>query len=310
MTDAYLYDGQGQSEQGQSGQGQGGHDGYGEHVRACPACSAAVALLGWPGPAVAPPDRLREAVLSGARRRRAPAEPLVAEVAAPYAEQVALMDDLLAGLTAAQWEAPIARHGTVRGMIEHLAANDARVAVFMGVPGPAAALPAHRRWRTQAGSLLERVSAGREALLGAEVELAGARRERGPLRHALVQRTFETWTHADDIRALTDRPAAPPPDRHVRMIAEFGLAVLPGAVRGKRRDAATFVLTGAAGGTWTVPLSPAADRVTVLISADLVAFCRLLAGRWPPGSFPYAAEGDPALARELVRAAATLGCDG
>jgi hypothetical protein len=94
------------------------------------------------------------------------------------------------------------------------------------------------------------------------------------------------------------------------MIADFGLAMLPRMIRKSRRDvSATFVLTGPGGGTWTVPLSPASERVTAVVSADLADFCRLLAGRWEPGCFPYAAEGDPALARELLRAAATLGCD-
>jgi uncharacterized protein (TIGR03083 family) len=257
---------------------------------------------------------LREAVLSMARRRRSPAVIGVATVTAPYAEQVALMDDLLAELSGPQWDAPIAKHGTVKGLMEHLAANDATVAGFMGakpkhVPGPRE-VPVHRRWREQAGSVIERVSASSEVLLGVEVSLAGARPARAPLRQAMVQRTFETWTHADDIRTATDRSQAAPRDRHVHLIAEFGLALLPRAMKGPRRDAsATVVLTGPGGGTWTIPLSRASSRVAVLVSADAVAFCRLLAGRWPPGGFPYAAEGDPVLARDMIHAAATLGCD-
>ncbi|MFC7587732.1 hypothetical protein ACFQYP_31700 [Nonomuraea antimicrobica] len=154
------------------------------------------------------------------------------------------------------------------------------------------------------------MSGGSEVLLGVEVALAGARPARAPLRQAMVQRTFETWTHADDIRAATDRSKAAPRPEHTHLIAEFGLALLPRAMRGPRRDvSATIVLTGPGGGTWTIPLSPASDHVGVLISADVVDFCRLLAGRWPPGFFPYAAEGDPTLARDLIHAAATLGCD-
>jgi uncharacterized protein (TIGR03083 family) len=293
MTDPYLYNGQSSD----------------DHVASCPECSAAIALMDHPGTAVTPPPTLREAVLSMARRRRMPAAMGVASVAVPYAEQVALMDDLLAELSAPQWDAPIAGHGTVRGLIEHLAANDATVATFMGVPGMGAA-PVHQRWREQAGSLLERVSAGSEVLLGVEVALAGSRPARAPLRQALIQRTFETWTHADDIRSATYRPPAPPRDEHVHMIAEFGLALLPRAMKGPRRDVSvTVMLTGPGGGTWTIPLSPASDRVSALISADAVAFCKLLGNRWPPDSFPYAAEGDPALAREIIRTAPTLGCD-
>ncbi|MGI5281864.1 hypothetical protein ACQEVF_00900 [Nonomuraea polychroma] len=280
-----------------------------DHVAACPDCSAALALLDHPDPALTPPPTLREAVLSKARRRRSPALIEVATVAVPYAEQVALMDDLLGELRVDQWDAPVAKHGTVRGMVEHLAANDATVAQFMGVPAAQAA-PVHRRWREQAGNLLERVSSSSEVLLGVEVTLAGTRPARAPLRQAMIQRTFETWTHADDIRAATDRSRSAPRDEHVHMIAEFGLAMLPRALKGPRRDvSATIMLTGTGGGTWTIPLSPATDHVAVLISADALGFCRLLANRWPPDSFPYAAEGDPALARDLIRAAATLGCD-
>ncbi|MEV1169724.1 maleylpyruvate isomerase family mycothiol-dependent enzyme [Nonomuraea sp. NPDC049784] len=293
MTESYLYNGQSPD----------------DHVASCPDCGAAIALLDQPDTAVEPPPTLREAVLSMARRRRSPAVMGVASVAVPYAEQVALMDDLLAELSAPQWEAPIAKHGTVRGLVEHLASNDATVASFMGVPGKSG-MPVHRRWREQAGSLLERVSHSSEVLLGVEVALAGARPARAPLRQALIQRTFETWTHADDIRAATDRSQAPPRPEHVHMIAEFGLALLPRAMREPRRDvSATVVLTGPGGGTWTIPLSPTSDHVGVLLSADAVGFCQLLASRWPPGSFPYAAEGDPALARDMISAAATLGCD-
>ncbi|MGW0803229.1 maleylpyruvate isomerase family mycothiol-dependent enzyme [Nonomuraea sp. NPDC002799] len=293
MTDTYLYNGQGPD----------------DHLASCPDCGAAIALLDHPDTAVEPPPALREAVLAKARRRRGPALIGVASVAVPYAEQVAIMDELLKELSAPQWEAPVAKHGTIRGLVAHLAANDATVAHFMGVPGTGQA-PEHRRWREQAGSLLTRISASSEVLLGVEVALAGARPARAPLRQALIQRTFETWTHADDIRAATERSRAAPRDEHVHMIAEFGLALLPRAMKGPRRDvSATVVLTGPGGGTWTIPLSPASDHVAVVISAGAVDFCRLLADRWPPGGFPYAAEGDPALARDLIRAAATLGCD-
>jgi uncharacterized protein (TIGR03083 family) len=293
MTDSYLYNGQYPD----------------DHVAACPDCGAALALLDQPGTAVAPPPTLREAVLSKARRRRSPAVMGVVSVTVPYAEQVALMDDLLSGLGRSEWDAPIAKHGTVSGLVEHLMANDASIAQFMGVPATGGAT-LHRRWRDQAGNLLERVSSSSEVLLGVEVALAGTRPARAPLRQALVQRTFETWTHADDIRLATDRSRAAPRDHHVHMIAEFGLALLPRALKGPRRDvSATVMLTGPGGGTWTIPLSPTSDHVAVLLSADAVDFCRLLASRRPPDTFPYAAEGDIALARDLIHAAATLGCD-
>ncbi|MFI6909563.1 maleylpyruvate isomerase family mycothiol-dependent enzyme [Nonomuraea sp. NPDC050394] len=291
MTDPYLFNGRSPD----------------EHVAGCPECTAAIALVERPGHAQAPPARLRERVLSRARGRRQPATAEVAAVAVPYATQVALMDELLAELSVPQWDAPVPKHGTVRAMVEHLAANDARVAQFMGVRAREA--PVHRRWREQAGALLERVAGGAHALLGVEVALAGTRPARGSLRQAMVQRAFETWTHAEDIRAAVGRPrGAPPAGEHLRQIVEFGLGMLPRALKGPRRHvSATFVLTGPGGGTWTVPLAEPSERVAVLLSAEAAGFCTLLAGR--AREFPYAAEGDPGLARDLVAAAATLGCD-
>ncbi|NUR92587.1 MAG: hypothetical protein HOY71_51660, partial [Nonomuraea sp.] len=75
MTDPYLYDGQSPD----------------DHVASCPECGAAIALVE-ADLAVVPPDRLRAAVLSGARRRRPPAGSVVAALAVPYATQIALMD--------------------------------------------------------------------------------------------------------------------------------------------------------------------------------------------------------------------------
>lgn len=279
------------------------YDSPDDHVASCQECSSAIALLEGEEPAITPPPRLREAVLSKARRTRQEASAQVTALAVPYATQVALMDELLDGLSHDQWAAPAVKHGTVRGVVDHLAGNDAKIAHFMGV----SATP---NWRRQAGALLERVTANAEPLLAVEIGLAGTRPARGTLRQALVQRTFETWTHADDIRAALQRPRAVPPGEHVHLIAEFGLALLPRAMASPRRDAVvTVALTGPGGGSWSVPLSPTPSHPGVLISADAVDFCRLMAGRLASGAFPYAAEGDPALARDVVLAASTLGCD-
>lgn len=276
-----------------------------DHVASCHECGAAIALLGDADPAVQPPPRLREAVLSMARRTRQEASAPVAALAVPYAAQVALMAELLDGLGSDQWAAPVVKHGSVHAVVEHLAANDARLAHFMGVPQDRPA-----GWRGQAGALLERVSVNAEPLLEVEVALAGRRPVRGSLREALIQRTFETWTHADDIRAALDLPRSAPEADHLRLIAGFGLGLLAKAMATPRRDVVvTVVLTGPGGGSWSVPLSPTPTRRGVLISADVVDFCRLMAGRCEPQRFPYAAEGDAVLARDVVVAASTLGCD-
>lgn len=279
------------------------YDSPDDHVTSCKECGAAIALLEGAAPEITPPPRLREAVLSKARRTRQAASARVAALAVPYAAQVALMDELLQGLSHDQWAAPVVKHGTVRGMVDHLAANDAKIAHFMGVR-------ATTSWRAQAGSLLERVAVNAEPLLAVEIGLAGPRPVRGTVRDALIQRTFETWTHADDIRTALGRQLSAPQSEHVHLIAGFGLAMLPRVMAKPRRDTVvTVVLTGPGGGSWTIPLSPTPAHPGVLISANAVDFCRLMAGRHEPGTFPYAAEGDSVLARDVVTAASTLGCD-
>jgi RNA polymerase sigma-70 factor (ECF subfamily) len=61
--------------------------------------------------------------------------------------------------------------------------------------------------------------------LDREVRLAGRAGVRRPVRDALVQRTFETWTHRDDIGAT--RTVAPP--EQVHRIIDLAVTLLPDA---------------------------------------------------------------------------------
>jgi hypothetical protein len=296
------------------------------HLATCAVCAGAVTTLEGPLPDVAPPPELRQSVLTAAVSRRRPASSSITMVTRPYGVQVAVLDELLGELSAPEWDAPVERHDTVRGLLTHLTANDAAVAGAVGVgtevtgTGPRSS---HARWRRQATSLLERLSGSEDDLLGLRVSLAGTRPMSGSLRDAMVQRAFETWTHVDDIRAalhhLGRRPTGPPPEPHVRLIADFGLSMLGVAMKALGTDrpgvSAHVVLTGHGGGEWTVPLSPdlpldgRRGEVGVELSADAVDFCRLLAGRNDAATFSHTAQGDPMLVREILRAAATLGCD-
>ncbi|MFP3967798.1 maleylpyruvate isomerase family mycothiol-dependent enzyme, partial [Actinomadura fulvescens] len=237
----------------------------------------------------------------------------VAGLAGAYAAQVALMDELLMSLSPGLWRTPLQRYGSVRELIAHLTGNDARFAADLGLPQPARH-GHHDAWHAQARAVVEGVS-GDVALLDREASLAGARPVRAPARSALVQRTFETWTHADDIRAVAGRPRVPPPAGHLRLIVELGIGLLPRALRVLRREhpgaTARLVLTGPGAGEWTVPLAlggePGPPDVTITAGAE--DFCRLLAGRRAPGSFPHRAQGDPAVVADVLHAASTLGCD-
>jgi uncharacterized protein (TIGR03083 family) len=169
-------------------------------------------------------------------------------------------------------------------------------------------------WRAQADRLLR--DAGDPGALDRQVRLADPRLPRQPLRTALVQRLFETWIHTDDVRTALGSPPAPPEERHVALIAAFGVRLLPAALRLGGADrpprSARLVLEGPGGGDWTI--APAVQRAPArppdaTITMDAVEFCYLLGNRRDPGSVPHRVEGDPVVAAALLRAATTLGCD-
>ncbi|GAA2439412.1 zf-HC2 domain-containing protein [Actinomadura vinacea] len=302
-----------------------------EHVASCGGCAAEGARLHETAGLLAsvtetaPPRALRGAVLSAARRRRRPGVHvgLSDRLTEAYARQVARMDALLSSLTADDWRAPVARYDSVRHLVGHLAGNDAAFAGGLGLvpahaPSPQAPGDPRGVWRAQADAVVRGVTAD-AALLEREAPLAGPRPASAPARTGLVQRTFETWTHADDIRAVVGRPVDPPPGGHLRLIVEMAVPMLPHALRATGRAhpgrTARLRLTGPGGGEWLVPLAPGTPApshggpVGVTVTASAEEFCRQVANRRRPEAFPHVADGDAALASDLLHAAATLGCD-
>jgi uncharacterized protein (TIGR03083 family) len=261
------------------------------HVGSCGACSALVSIAArsaaWLSAAhfENPPITLRSRVLTAARSVRAPS---ISSALDAYAAQVAVFGELLDGLSASDWRAPVVGGRTVAELVSHLAANDARVAADLGfappaerVSSPVARLSsdpvarlssspvarfssdpvARLEWRDRSDRLLRTVGS-RADLLGHPVRLAGRLPVRRPLREALTQRAFETWIHDADVReAVALAPVAPPP-LHLARIVAFGLALLPGAMdaagRGRPGTAVSVRLTGPGGGSFVVPLSAAA----------------------------------------------------
>jgi uncharacterized protein (TIGR03083 family) len=302
-------------------------------LNGCADCAAEAAKLrgavDWLGSAqpVRPPSRLRDAVLASARasRRtmRSGSLPALA-----YATQVEALDALLAGLSPVEWRAPVPRHGDVRGVIAHLTANDEMVAADLGLPESPGRADGDRHvrqiWRDRASMVLDQVPAGGADKGAAEpdgpadpldrpVRLAGKYHAVRPLRDGLVQRAFETWTHADDVRAVMDLPPRPPPADHLRLITELGVRLLPTALAavtpGGGEWAVRLVLHGPGGGTWDLPPGRGPGRPPeITISTDVVEFCRLLANRREPTEFAATVAGDPARVRIVMRAVASLGC--
>jgi uncharacterized protein (TIGR03083 family) len=306
----------------------------GEHVRGCPRCVADHDLFdrtaGWLGvvTAMRPPASLRSRVLTEARARRWNRHRLRTEVIDPYLLQVRTLDALLGDLTPAQWHTPVPRHGDVTGLVRHLAGNDAMVladleplTLVAPAGGPAAepgsdAPVAHEQWRAQSSSLVAHLGNRSPRELERPVRLAGRSPVHRSVREGMVQRAFETWIHADDVRTSLRLVGPPPPSRHLRSIVDLAVALLPGAMiaagRGRSGEVARLRLSEAAEETeWRMLLGdgdPDADAA-VTIHTDMAAFCRLVAGRRARHDLVLRVTGEEALAVDLLDVASTLGCD-
>jgi uncharacterized protein (TIGR03083 family) len=303
------------------------------HLDGCPVCGAEAARLeqaaAWLGAAeeLSPPAGLRDTVLAAARARRRPAPAAqaapaatAAEATAPYAAAVAELDELLGELAPEQWEARVVHGWRVPELVAHLAANDATLAAELGIAPAAAAEPARpaaarAAWRAQADAVLRLVGGGGAAVLHRSVRLVGPWEPGHPLPQALDQRAFETWIHAEDIRAATGRPAVPPDPGRVGRILALAVRLLPAALAllGLEHPGRTarLVLSGPGGGRWSVPLSPRGGpgEPDVTIGAEAAEFCYLIGNRRSAASLRHTVEGDRALAADLLRAATRLGCD-
>ncbi len=298
------------------------------HLDGCAGCLAETALLSRAAELVGaaqpepPAPGLRARTVAAAVAVRAPAAGIGAAVSG-YREQIAGLLVLLDRIDRDQWSLPVPRHGTVGGLIAHLSGNDRVLLDAISHPRgpdvrPVLSAPADPiRWRLQADLLARRFAAASSSVLTRLVPLAGPGRIRRPAAEALVQRVFETWTHADDLRRVLDLPTRPPGGADLGRIVEFGLRLLPMALvrtgRQHRGRTAGLVLTGPGGGRWTVPLGAATrsgrGEPGVLIVATAVDFCTVMAGRLPPDALPCTVVGDSRLALDLLHAAATLGCD-
>ncbi|MBM2615018.1 maleylpyruvate isomerase family mycothiol-dependent enzyme [Actinoplanes sp. LDG1-06] len=282
------------------------------HVSTCAACAAEIDSLSrtadWIGVTAARPPSpgLRSRVLAAALAARpaaahpAAAHPAVAHPTAAYRSQVAELDRLLADLPPVLWQQPSRPHPTVRTMIGHLTSNDGSVAAAAGVE-LAPVEDVRRRWRVQADAILVAVDRGGTGLLDRPVRLAGRREMRRPLREALIQRGFETWIHAEDVRAVMGLPPQRPDAAQAAGIVGFALPLLSAALP----RAVSLVLTGDGGGTHLA--GPGAPAAEVTLPAE--RFCRLLAGRLTADTAGAVVAGDPVAAHTFLTVAATMGCD-
>jgi uncharacterized protein (TIGR03083 family) len=137
----------------------------------------------------------------------------------------------------------------------------------------------------------------------------------GSLRGLLVVRTFELWTHGDDIRQATGRPLnLLDEDRLSLMVNQLmrvlplGLALTDSSQPGRT---ARFHLTGTGGGSFDVPLAvgEVAGEPDLILTAAVLDLCRLAAGRLPPEALDVLVEGDGALLESILAGARAFAAD-
>ena len=218
----------------------------------------------------------------------------------------------------------------VQGLVGHLAgverdvhralAGDADVACVDHVASTQAVA------EDQSGRPPEETRAGWRAAVDATLRLVAGRDPaqetavhglRLPLGALLVVRAFELWTHETDIRSAAGLPPSVPDPAVLALMTDLAVGLLPHGMARIGADGSPLdlhlVLTGPGGGTWDVALGgggrAAGEVPEVMIVADAVAFCRLVADRLEPADLGAHVRGDAGSATRVFRAAAALALD-
>jgi len=266
--------------------------------------------------ALEPPRDLRAQLL--ARAKDVPTE------LRSYRMAVARHEALLDELTAEDLTRPTANGLSVGDLVVHLASMesgiaetvgheqsvtaetdvDTRTEVYLAAYGADPMGAGRGSWRVAAESLDAWATAGGRS---GRLPWAGAEVDR---RTLLATRSFELWTHDDDIRAATGRERLTPTAPELRLMSDIAVSIMPFCLlaRGHKVSAAArFVLTGEGGGEWTVSLDGRDHSApTTTLTVDVVDFCRLVAERIDPDDCGATLDGDVELGRTLLHCASAL----
>jgi uncharacterized protein (TIGR03083 family) len=278
------------------------------------------------GAATPPPSDLAAAVLTAAVERRASGRPVHGAVPCEPAEgfdrTIADLAELLASLSDDEWNAPAhPEHGRVRDLIAHLIGVERLSVRWLDADDDMPAVLDHvAATRPTVDELADADprEVGRlwhESVLAVAAAAAAGDPARGVVFHDLpttvpgflIIRTFELWAHAMDISAATGRPLLRLDPERMATLSNRLMGAVPMALA--YRDIAQpgrsirFVLTGAAGGCYTVALNPGEQPGTpdATIVTDTVDLCRIAARRLRPDELDAMVEGDRGLA-DLVLA--------
>jgi uncharacterized protein (TIGR03083 family) len=130
-----------------------------------------------------------------------------------------------------------------------------------------------------------------------------------PIGSLLVARSFELWTHADDLRRALAAPLEAPGSADIRLMSDVSVRSLPLAAHVVARSVpdgeVRMVLTGRGGGTWDLGLGAGGDRLVTVV-ADVVDYCRMASRRIAPSDLRIMVEGDASVAAMLLQAASIV----
>ena len=277
-----------------------------------------------------PPPALRHATLATALRRRRPGTVPSAEMTPveAFRRSVVDLDALLAELGPTEWSTP-AHTGTVQSLIGHLAGVDRYMLAKAGQgphPDPAldtdhlgvtaasieaasheAAAETRARWRQGADSF---IALGHTRSVQETLPTHGLAVTTGG---AFLLRTFEVWTHTEDICRAVGRRLSPPDADRLELMSSALCDVLVAGMHlsGVARDEGqvTIRLTGSGGGVYSHRLGPDDGGPEVVITADVVDTCRLASRRLRPDDLEATITGDSALAADVFVGLAAFALD-
>jgi uncharacterized protein (TIGR03083 family) len=282
------------------------------------------ALLG-EGSATPPPAELRSRLMRAVAGLPGADDVVASDPLDVYAHQVDALKALLDSLVGTDWRAIAAPYAwSVHALVAHLLVIErytaSRFALdpalvygdrehHLAVGAGEIAAEVERSPRDTVDAWYRRAALNVEELREGAVDLAAGVTFHGwPFsgNAVLIARSFELWTHADDICRATGRALTEPPPQDLRAMSTFSVnslpLVLPVVAPTTPMAPARVVLTGRGGGTFDLARDRGHARcVTVVV--DVVDYCRLAARRIAVEDLAATVDGDRELADGLFAAA-------
>jgi uncharacterized protein (TIGR03083 family) len=280
-------------------------------------------------------QRLTGRVLAGTKPLQHPAwhehGPQISSLAG-FIETAAELAELIGALSPGEWAGETHLDGvTVYGLVTHLVGVERYVLGQLGRRSPLEAPRREDHWpvtRRATADLADRPSSfvalcwWQEVLaviaacgaLGPDHEVS-YHHLTGSIRGLLVVRTFELWTHGDDIRRVTNRPLDELDEDRLSLMVNELMRILPlglglsGSPQPGRT--AELNLTGRGGGRFEVALAPDSPvgSPDITLTVDSMDLCRWASNRLARDELDLLVEGDVSLLQPVLMGAAAFAAD-